>query len=191
MSDKSNGYESHASDFLTTRSKTVGVASVRRWVQSLQPSATVLDIGCGGGYPITNVLIDEGMLVYAMDASRTLVKTFQERFPEVPVACEAVEDSSFFHRKFEGIVAWGLLFLLEDAAQRKVLERISTALKVGGKLLFTSPRQRVEWQDLLTRRNSISLGAETYKKILSDLGLSVIEEFEDDSGNYYYNAVKM
>ena len=130
--DKSNGYENIAASFISSRKQAIGASSVRYWAKTLLPKATVLDLGCGTGIPVSKVLMDEGMLVYGIDASPTLVQTFQQNFPNSPVTCEAVEDSLFFERQFDAIIAWGLLFLLPMDIQTLVLRKAADALSTGG-----------------------------------------------------------
>jgi 2-polyprenyl-3-methyl-5-hydroxy-6-metoxy-1,4-benzoquinol methylase len=191
--DKSNGYEPHATTFIRCRSKGidgVGAASVRRWARSLPPNTTVLDVGCGAGDPISKALMDEGLTIYGIDASPSMVQTFQQNFPNTPVACEAAEDSAFFNRQFDAIIAWGLLFLLPEKTQEVVISKMANALSPGGKLLFTAPSKKMKWEDAITEIESRSLGAERYKALLVESGLSLIEEFEDEGENHYYHAEK-
>lgn len=114
MTDRSNGYQRVAAAFLAgcggPATAGIGATAVRTWAQTLPAGATVLDLGCGSGLPITEVLINAGLNVYALDASKTLVAAFRARFPDTPVACEPVEDSAFFHRSFDAVVAWGYGF---------------------------------------------------------------------------------
>src|SRR5260370_12142257 len=104
--DRSNGYESVATEFLagrgSSRSAGVGVKAVRNWARTLPRGAAVIDLGCGSGFPITEVLVAEGLNVYAVDAAPSFVQAFQGNFPNTPVVCEAVEDSTFFDRTFDG-----------------------------------------------------------------------------------------
>ncbi len=191
--DKSNGYEANAATFIRCRSKGingVGAPSVRHWARSLPPNATVLDIGCGVGLPISKALVDEGLTVYGIDASPSMIQIFQQNLPNIPVACEAAEDSSYFNRQFDAIIAWGLLFLLPAETQEVVIQKMANALYAGGKLLFTAPFQEMKWEDAITAIESVSLGAERYKALLVASGLSLIEEFEDEGENHYYHAVK-
>lgn len=97
----------------------------------------------------------------------------------------------FFSRKFDGVIAWGLMFLMPGEIQAKVIQKASNALKTGGKLLFTAPYQKTDWKDIMTGHHSISLGAKKYRELLSASGLSLIEEFEDEGENHYYSAVKI
>ncbi|MCF0061816.1 class I SAM-dependent methyltransferase [Dyadobacter chenwenxiniae] len=192
--DKSNGYEHHAATFIRCRSKGldgVGVASVQHWARSLPPNATVLDVGCGTGDPISKALIDEGLNIHGIDASTSMVQIFKQNFPGIPVACEAAEDSSFFNRQFDAIMAWGLMFLLPEKTQEVVIQKMANALRTGGKLLFTAPSQKMKWEDAITAKESRSLGAEKYKALLAASGLSLIEEFEDEGENHYYHAEKL
>jgi len=191
--DKSNGYEHHATTFIRCRSKGidgVGAPEVRQWARALPRNAAVLDVGCGTGDPISKMLKDEGLTVYGMDASPSMVQGFKQNFPDSPVACEAVEDSSFFNKQFDAIIAWGLMFLLPEEIQEVVIRKMADALFAGGKLLFTAPAQKMNWKDAITEIESTSLGTEGYKALLTASGLSLIAEFEDEGENHYYHAVK-
>jgi cyclopropane fatty-acyl-phospholipid synthase-like methyltransferase len=192
--DKSNGYEKVATEFLTHREKSniaIGASTVRKWVQTLPKNSDVLDLGCGSGIPISKVIMDEGMNVYGIDASVTLCNAFQKNFPNVPVACESIEDSGFFNRKFDAIISWGLVFLLSKEVQEKVINKSAEVLQPGGKFLFTAPSQQIVWKDVMTGHDSLSLGREKYNELLSESGLKLIAEFEDEGENHYYSAIKI
>lgn len=189
--DGANGYELAAPEFMARRTQSpVGVEEVRRWTKALPRGAAVLDVGCGHGVPISRVLIEEGCSIWGIDASPTLVSAFQARFPGVEVECARCEDSQLFGRTFDGVVAWGLMFLLEPKTQELLLEKISMAFEQDGRLLFTAPEQACEWVDVLTERSSVSLGAEAYRRILDGAGMDLLEECQDEGENHYYLAVK-
>ena len=194
--DQSNGYESVAAEFLAGRgrapSTAVGTREVRDWAGTLPPGATVIDLGCGTGFPITKVLVDEKLNVYGVDASPSLVAAFRHNLPEVPVACESVVESSFFNRTFDAVVAWGLIFLLQPEEQRHLIQSVADILLPGGRLLFTSSTgtEPLVWNDAMTGLESRSLGAAEYRKLLSEVGISVTREYEEEGGCHYFDAVK-
>jgi cyclopropane fatty-acyl-phospholipid synthase-like methyltransferase len=192
--DGSNGYESVAAQFMAGRgsacSAGIGVKEVRNWARSLPPGAAVIDLGCGPGIPITEVLVAESLNVFAVDAAPSFVEAFRRNLPNTPVACEAVQDSRFFDRTFDAVLAWGLIFLLSPEDQRSLIRRSARILAPGGRLLFTSPPEPLAWNDAMTGLESRSLGAAEYRNELSAAGLSISNEYEDEGRNHYFDALK-
>lgn len=187
--DKSNRYEGCAQDFMRARRAHIGPDVVREWALGFAPRAEVLELACGHGV-ISQVLVDQGLRLYAIDASPTLLKAFRERFPQLETECAAAEESSYFDRTFDGVIAWGLIFLLPEETQRTVLAKMAKALKPGGRLLFTAPRGAVTWMDSLTGLESRSLSAEAYESLLRELGFDIEPGRMDAGENYYYLARK-
>ena len=188
-SDKSHGYEALAETFIRIRNRRIGPAVVREWCATLQPGAAVLDLGCGFGV-ITEVLVEAGFLVYAVDASAAMIRALRERFPEVEAECAAAEESAFFGRQFDGIAAWGLLFLLPAETQEIVIHKAAVALRPGGRFVFTAPQTAQRWKDAMTEEESVSLGREKYLELLASAGFTVVDEREDEGENHYYFCVK-
>ena len=193
--DWSNGYEDAAAEFLARRGRGrfigVGVHAVRKWVRTLPSGAAIIDLGCGPGFPLTEVLVAEGLNVFALDAAPSFVQAFRRNLPNTPVVCEAVQNSTFFDRTFGGVLAWGLMFLLSAEDQRRLIQSIADILVPGGQLLFTSPREPLVWSDAMTGLESRSLGAEEYRRQLAAVGLLVTSEYEDEGQNYYFDASKV
>lgn len=191
LRDRSNGYEALAAEFMSHRTKSsIGAETVRGWARALPEGAAVLDLGCGHGVPISAALAAEGAAVYGVDASPSMIAAHAERFPDAQVDCRAIEESEFFGRTFDGVVAWGLMFLLTPASQARLIAKVAAALVPGGRFLFTSPRQPCEWLDSVTGRTSVSLGADEYRRLLGVAGIEVVGNTEDEGGNYYYSTRK-
>lgn len=190
VQDKTNGYEAIAEAFTRSRTPSIGPKIVRKWATRLQPGSAILDIGCGYGVPISETLLQEGFVVYGVDASETLVAKFRERFPDAAVECNSVEASSFFNRTFDAVLAWGLMFLLSADTQRAVFGKVARALNRDGHFLFTSPREACSWMDGMTGLPSISLGHGMYEQELAAHGLVLVGNDKDEGDNYYYFATK-
>ena len=135
-------------------------------------------------------MLRNGFTVYGVDASATLVGKFRERFPDAPVECRSVEDSLFFSRTFDAVVAWGLIFLLPAETQRSVIGKVARTLNRHGHFLFTSTRQACTWMDNMTGFPSVSLGYEAYRQELAAHDLELVGNDEDEGGNYYYFATR-
>lgn len=187
--DPSNGYEARAREYMALRARgNVGAAVIRDWASNLLPGAAVLDVGCGAGEPVARILVEAGLRVWGIDASPTLVAACRANLPAAEIACEPVEASPWFERSFDGIVAIGLVFLLPEATQRRLVAQLARALADGGELLFTAPAQACTWTDVLTGRASRSLGDAAYRAILRDAGLEPLPAIVDEGGNHYVRA---
>jgi len=192
MIDESNGYDDIADLYIHGRGRAIngiGAAVARAWARTFGPGSVVLDLGCGTGIPVTNILLEAGLTAYAIDASPRMVADFRSHFPDVPVALEAVERSRFFDRTFDGIISVGLMFLLPATSQRALIPKMAAALNPGGKLLFTAPLSPVTWNDAMTEQPSRSLGATEYRGLITGAGLSPGEEFDDEGENHYFSGV--
>jgi SAM-dependent methyltransferase len=154
LTSRSTGYEDVAAEFIAVRGRNssgLGASVVADWSETLPSGATVLDLGCGTGVSISQVL--RGFKVYGVDASPTIVAAFRARFPGVPVECAAVEESDSFARTFDGVVAWGLFLLLDANVQRRLIKKIGGVLQSGGRLLFTAPNESGSFPpDIMTGR---------------------------------------
>ena len=119
-----------------------------------------------------------------------LTAEFRANFPTAPVQCAAVEDSDFFGRSFDGVVAWGLFFLLSAEVQLKIIGKVAAVLPGGGRLLFTAPSQPCSWLDAMTERTSISLGHDAYREALDGEGMTLVGTYVDEGQNCHYSALK-
>ena len=185
-------YELFAKAFMAARDDRIGVEPVRAWVRGLAASPRILDLGCGHGVPIGRELASLGCSVLGVDTSETLLAAFRRN---VPGASAVRADAGMLGLKpsaFDGVVAWGLLFLLEPARQEAVIHQAASALRPGGRMLATAPWQIAEWTDVLTGRRCVSLGRARYHQLFAGAGLAVMDEGagEDEGSNYYWCAAK-
>jgi hypothetical protein len=116
---------------------------------------------------------------------------FQTRFPQIPVQCERVQKSSFFGRKFEGVIAIGLLFLLPELDQAVLIARVSRIVVPGGRFLFTAPLEPGTWADMNTGLECRSLGQARYSELLTQSDFRVVATYVDEGANNYYEAEKL
>ena len=189
--DSSIAYEKHAKEFLQQRDNSrIGVQIVSTWARSLKPDSSVIDIACGGGLPVTQSLVDLGVSVWAIDSSPTLIDSFSKRFPEIPAECASVLDSDYFGRRFDAAISIGLVFLLAEGDQIRMLNRVSDMLNPGASFLFTAPIETGTWTDTNTGHGCISMGRDNYSSALEQAGFQIVKCHVDSGANNYYEVEK-
>lgn len=187
--DSAIEYEKKAHEYLRGRDESrIGYKVVRQWAEKLPAGSEVIEIACGGGYPVTKALSEAGLNLWAIDSSKTLLAEFKKRFPDIPVKCERVQHSDFFERKFDAAIAIGLIFLLPKPEQDELIKRVSSILKPGGQFLFMAPTKTGTWRDLNTGVQCSSLGFSKYQELLSKSDFKINSTVEDAGENNYYEA---
>lgn len=188
-SDSVSAYENHAHKFLNARDRsTIGIPVIEQWAHSLPASSDVLEIACGGGIPVTHTLALAGLKLWAVDSSPTLISEFKFRFPEIPVECAHALESNYFGRKFSAVISIGLIFLLCEDDQVRLIHHVSQLLLPGGRFLFTAPVEIGIWTDRNTGHKCRSLGRERYKSILQEAQFRILDTYEDEGRNNYYDV---
>ena len=190
--DSADAYDSNASEFLRARDKSrIGSIVVDRWARNFRNGARVLELGCGGGYPITRVLRSAGLRLWAVDSSATLLAEFRLRFPDVPVQCAKVQESTFFEQTYDGAIAIGLIFLLPESEQSEVIFNIARVLQPGGRFLFTAPIEKGNWVDTNTGIMCNSPGQAVYENYFRAAGLRTVATFTDAGDNNHYDLERI
>jgi SAM-dependent methyltransferase len=187
-------YDLIADWYAAERGMTSGVPELRELLVRLPAGASVVDLGCGNGRPLTGVLVEQGCQVLAVDSSPRMLDRFRENFPGVPALCAAIEQCDFDGRTFDAAVAWGVLFHLTQEAQERAVANVAATLKLGGWLLFTSGDQdgSIDGQPM----NGVpfhyhSFSVEGYRALLARHGLALEWQQRDAGGNCYYFCRKV
>lgn len=112
-------------------------AWLERFSALLPAKATVLDIGCGFGWPIARHLIERGFEVVGVDASPTLIAHCRQQFPEQAWHIANMRSLNL-GRIFQGVLAWDSFFHLAHDDQRRVFAVFAQHAAPGSVLMFTS-----------------------------------------------------
>ncbi len=154
---------------------------LRRFEDYLPEGGTILDVGCGAGEPIARYFIEKGYALTGIDYARSLIALAGQRFPGSRWLVSDMRTLDLPER-FDGILAWHSFFHLSPAAQRSTLPRFARHLRPGGVLMVTVGTEESEVVGQVGGEPVYhsSLAPETYRKILHELGMQVIDfVFED------------
>jgi 2-polyprenyl-3-methyl-5-hydroxy-6-metoxy-1,4-benzoquinol methylase len=170
-------YDLIAADFAKMRdSFSTEKKYIDLFLSYLKPSSHVLDVGCGSGYPIASYLIEHGLQVTGIDASKKLLKIAKKNCPTMTCVYGDIRYISL-DSKYDGIVEWWCLFHLPKADHPKMIARFASWLKYGGILEFSTCESECEEKssDMLDQELCFySLDAKDYEKHLKANGFKIL-----------------
>jgi SAM-dependent methyltransferase len=163
-------------------------------LQRVPASASVLDLGCGGGEPIARYLIEYGCRVTGVDTSRELLTLCRERFPN-ETWVEHDMRSLALHQTFDAIAAWDSFFHLNADDQRAMFSVFDHHASAGTMLLFTSGPEAGEAIGKMYGHDlyHASLSEHEYRALLTSHGFIVLTYTREDEacgGHTVWLAVK-
>jgi SAM-dependent methyltransferase len=173
-----NGYEAAAESYLADRPRTAGDVAVLEHLASRLPAGgAVLDLGCGAGVPVTQLLGQAGYDVVGLDLSLTQLRLARENV-SAPLAQGDMSALPFRAGLFDGVVAYYSIIHVPREEHATIAHEIRRVLAAGGHGLLV-----LGTHDLPADHDEDSwfgvpmywshYDAETNLRLLSDAGLSV------------------
>ena len=133
-----SGYDACSSRFNAQRSRHPS-AELTQLTDALPAGARVLDVGCGGGVPVTLALSRHADVV-GVDISAVQIEQARARVPNASFVVGDITAQQFERASFDAVVAFYALIHVPREEHRPLLERIATWLKPGGYLLVSVAR---------------------------------------------------
>jgi 2-polyprenyl-3-methyl-5-hydroxy-6-metoxy-1,4-benzoquinol methylase len=164
---------------------------IDRLVAKLPAAASVLDLGCGCGIPVSQALVRAGFAVTGVDLSEVQIGRARARVQGAVFHCADATQVTFEPDSFDAVVCLYVLIHVPLAEQRPLLAKLARWLKPGGVFLVTTGYRA--WTG--TEDDWLGSGApmwwahadvDTYRMWLTRAGFTVAaEEFvaEGDGGH--------
>lgn len=176
-------YERHADAWDSDRGRDLTIEKdwMNRFLALVPAGASILDIGCGSGQPISRYLIEHGFDVVGVDSSPTLISLCRSRFPDQEWIVADMRTLSV-NRTFHGLIAWDSFFHLSHDHQRQMFSIFSRHSAAGAALMFTSGTGHGESMGSYCgeRLYHASLSPAEYRTLLSSHGFSVNSHAVED-----------
>lgn len=164
-----------------------------------QAGGSVLDVGCGPGVMVDDLVQGAQCEFWGVDLSPRMIHRANQRYadwPRVHFSVGSVENLDFPPESFDAVLSMGVLEYLPDAAP--AISEMYRVLKPGGTLIVTLPNaqspfriwQRLVWQPILRGLSPIrkwlpvlerlvspvqhrEFRYSTHRRIYEDLGASI------------------
>lgn len=105
-------------------------------LKRLPPNATVLELGCGAGVPVLEMLLKSGANVLANDLSNAMVDLAKSRFPQATFFPGDMTVLDLEASSLNAVAAFFSVMHLPREEQPSMLSKIHGWLKDGGLLVF-------------------------------------------------------
>jgi SAM-dependent methyltransferase len=177
-------YERHAAGWDTHRHKHLIERSwFDRFFARIRPAGCILDLGCGAGKPLAELILKSGFDLTGIDYSAAMLELARERYPTAEWIHGDMRDMrSLLHRRFDGIYSWDGSFHLTREEQRQLLIDIAAQLRPGGTLMLTVGSRDGEVTGVVEGQSVYhsSLAPEEYTERLEVLGFYDIDFVAED-----------
>ena len=150
----------------------------RKLLEGLPPSPSVLELGCGPGVPVLQLLLDGGARVVANDLSTKQVEMARARFPAAELVAGDMTALAFGPGRFDGVVSFYTLFHLPRAKLRAMLARIHGWLRPGGLFacnLATVDEEEIHGEFLGYGMFWSSYDVDANRALLADAGFDLVQ----------------
>ena len=130
------GYDNIASEYEATRKHdSEDVRLLRQLVERLPKNATMLDAGCGSGYPVTQFLA-QYFQVTGIDFALKQIRLAKSRLPNVKFICADIANLPIRANTFDVVCSYYAIIHLPRSEHQKVLEGFLNILRPGGLALL-------------------------------------------------------
>lgn len=181
------GYDRLADAYAEERSANpMEVDVVERFLDSLAPSARILDAGCGQGTPVLTRVSGSASVV-GLDASRGQLQRATANAPAAVLVQGDMTGLPFREGTFDAVTACHSLIHVPVDQHRVVLEAFERVLRPGGRLLLTTggtewSGSNPDWLDSGTEMHWSMAGPEAARDRLQAVGFSVADEGTVENG---------
>lgn len=181
INTKINPYDEICPQWDEYRKKTSVNKCIADFSRRLKPNSSILDVGCGTGYPIDFFLSERGFRITGIDSSAKMI----EKVASLKLKNTEYHVAELFgfrtEEKFDAIIAFDCLWHICHDNQKYIYGTIASLIKKGGYFIFTHGKKDGEiYGEMMGQTFYYSaLDAEEVKKILIYEGFEIISFTEN------------
>jgi SAM-dependent methyltransferase len=153
----------------------------QRFADALAAGASVLELGCGSGWPVGRYLSERGLAVTGLDSSPEMIGLARERLPDRTWIVGDMREAAL-NRTFGGILAWDSFFHLDFDDQRRMFPIFAAHAGPGTMLMFNAgPEHGIAMGEY--RGDPLfhaSLDPAEYRDLLARNGFEIVRHIAND-----------
>lgn len=154
---------------------------VEEFVILLKKGASILDVGCGTGYPISDYLSKNSFKVTGIDPSEKMLEKARALDPENAQFIKSDFLSFKTDEKFDAIIAFDSLWYIPVEKQPLIYKKASSLLNRGGYFMFTHGDEHGETQGEMFGETFYyaALSSQEITALLQENGFKVVRMQKD------------
>lgn len=186
-----DGYDKIAGDYLANRANLKSGKYVQQLLKYLTKNSRVLDLGCGAGVPIDDILLKAGHSVTGIDISSEQVKLARKKCPEGGYIVRDIRELREGEYKAEAVVSFYTLFHISRDKQAGILKIMASYLVSGGWLLITMGDREFEGEHVLhgVKMWSSQYGTAKNRQLVESSGYKILMDELDTSGGERHQII--
>jgi SAM-dependent methyltransferase len=186
-----DGYDKIARDYLADRDRLRSGKYIQQLFKYLPKNSSVLDLGCGAGVPIDDVLIKAGHAVTGIDISSSQIKLARQNCPKGFFIQGDIQDLKNGEYSVQAVVSFYTLFHVPKERQAGVLKIIASFLPKGGMLLISMGDREFEGNHELYGAPmwSSQYGTAKNLQMVESAGFLILMNEMDNSGGERHQVI--
>jgi trans-aconitate methyltransferase len=98
--------------------------------------STILDMGCGTGFPMADYIVSQGRHILGVDQSGEMLKIAGQNLPHEKWVLSPMETYAP-QEAYQGALLWDSLFHIPCTEHEPILHKVVHGLPVGGRVMLT------------------------------------------------------
>ena len=186
-----DGYDRMANKYLSERDKLKTAKYLQQLMKYLPKNANVLDLGCGAGVPVDDILIKAGHEVLGLDISKEQIKLARKNCPRGDYAVADIAELKENEYQMDGIVCFYTLFHLPRTQHKNLLTIMRSFLRKNGMLLVTMGDREFEGKHVMHGEEmwSSQFGTTKNAQLVTGAGFEILLNEIDNSGGERHQII--
>jgi ubiquinone/menaquinone biosynthesis C-methylase UbiE len=185
------GYNKVASVYLANRDRLKSGKYIQQLLKYVPKNSTILDLGCGAGVPVDDVLLKAGHDVIGIDISSEQIKLARKMCPGGQFVVGDIQDLRMGEYQVQGVVSFYTIFHIPRTKQGELLKIMASYLPKGGMLLITMGDREFEGEHVLHGEKmwSSQYGTAKNRTLVELAGFAIITDEIDTSGGERHQII--
>ncbi|MFZ2200011.1 MAG: class I SAM-dependent methyltransferase [Microgenomates group bacterium] len=179
-----DGYDKIAAKYLAHRDKLKSAKYIQQLLKYLPKQSLVLDLGCGAGIPVDDILLKAGHSVIGLDISSEQIKLARKYCKGGEYSVRDISDLKAGEYQVQSVISFYTLFHIPKDRQLKMLKTIASFLSPKGMLLITMGDRAFEGEHTLYGAPmwSSQYGTKENRTLVEAAGFRILIDEVDTSG---------